>query len=51
MAAQLDQDLNLIVADADWWTVHCGYSPILATAIHNGHEVRSDLERTDGDLP
>lgn len=25
---------------ADWWTVHCGLSPILATAIHNGHAVR-----------
>jgi hypothetical protein len=36
-----DQDLELQTDDADWWTVHRGFSPILATAIHNGHTVRS----------
>ncbi len=29
---------------ADWWTLHRGCSPVLATAIHNGHTVRADLE-------
>jgi hypothetical protein len=43
MAMQLDPDLNLIAADADWWTLHRGFSPVLATAIHNGHAVRSEL--------
>jgi N-formylglutamate amidohydrolase len=32
------------VNDTDWWTVNRGCSPILATAIHNGHNVRSDVE-------
>jgi hypothetical protein len=26
----------------DWWTVHRGASPILGTAIHNGHEVSAE---------
>jgi hypothetical protein len=26
----------------DWWTVHRGASPILGTAIHNGHEVSTE---------
>jgi N-formylglutamate amidohydrolase len=36
--------LGLFASDADWWTVGRGFSPILGTAIHNGHEVRSDVE-------
>jgi len=28
----------------DWWTVHRGLSPILATAIHNGHAVRPAIK-------
>jgi len=27
----------------DWWTTHRGASPIVGTAIHNGHTVRADL--------
>mgnify|MGYP002621190906 FL=1 len=27
-----------------WWTVHRGASPVLATAIHDGHQLRPDLE-------
>ncbi|WP_348598727.1 N-formylglutamate amidohydrolase [Phyllobacterium sp. SB3] len=29
---------------SDWWSVHCGCSPIIATAIHNGDLVRSSVE-------
>ena len=36
--------MGLFASDADWWTVGRGFSPILGTAIHNGHEVRSDVE-------
>ncbi|PSH70414.1 N-formylglutamate amidohydrolase [Phyllobacterium brassicacearum] len=32
--------MNREVGTADWWTVHRGLSPVLATAIHNGHAVR-----------
>lgn len=32
--------MNREIGAADWWTVHRGLSPILATAIHNGHAVR-----------
>ena len=28
--------------DAAWWTVHRGDGPIVGTAIHNGHAMRSD---------
>jgi hypothetical protein len=34
----------LLASDADWWTVNRGFSPILGTAIHNGHKVRDDVE-------
>jgi hypothetical protein len=27
----------------DWWSAHRGASPIVGTAIHNGHHIRSDL--------
>ncbi|WVT07939.1 N-formylglutamate amidohydrolase (plasmid) [Sinorhizobium chiapasense] len=30
--------------DDEWWTQHRGDSPIVATAIHNGHAVRSAVE-------
>ena len=39
-----DQDLKFETGDADCWTVHRGFSPILATAIHNGRTVRSAVE-------
>lgn len=29
----------------NWWTVHRGLSPVLATAIHNGHAVRPAIAR------
>ena len=50
MASPLDivhaseRDLILLVNDADWWTINRGPSPILGTAIHNGHSVRGDIE-------
>jgi N-formylglutamate amidohydrolase len=50
MASSLDivraseKELMLRVNDADWWTVSRGFSPILGTAIHNGHNIRGDLE-------
>lgn len=31
--------------DDEWWTQHRGDSPIVATAIHNGHAVRGAVER------
>ncbi len=39
-----EKDLMLQASDADWWTVNRGFSPILGTAIHNGHKVRGDVE-------
>ena len=27
----------------EWWSAHRGASPIVGTAIHNGHHIRSDL--------
>ena len=36
-------DLELNVGEADWWTVHRGDSPVLATAIHNGRGVPANL--------
>src|SRR5680860_1001536 len=41
-----DETLLTIETDvADWWTVHRGDSPILGTAIHNGHEVQRSVEK------
>jgi hypothetical protein len=39
-----DEHLLLQVSAADWWTLHRGHSPVLATAIHNGHAIRPDME-------
>jgi hypothetical protein len=39
-----DRDLTLQTGVADWWAVHHGFSPILGTAIHNGHAVRRVVE-------
>lgn len=39
-----EEQFQLHVGNADWWTVHRGCSPVLATAIHNGHAVRAELE-------
>jgi hypothetical protein len=39
-----EKDLVLPTGAADLWTVNRGYSPILGTAIHNGHKVRGDVE-------
>jgi len=46
MAANLDiiNDLTLPVHHDDWWTVNRGCSPIVGTAIHNGHNVRGEVE-------
>jgi hypothetical protein len=40
----IEAGVELRTGDQDWWTVHRGEGPILATAIHNGHEVRPDAE-------
>lgn len=39
-----EQGLALKTTDRDWFTIHRGASPVLGTAIHNGHEVRHDVE-------
>jgi hypothetical protein len=39
-----EKDLMLLTSAADWWTLNRGFSPILGTAIHNGHKVRDDVE-------
>ena len=39
-----ENDLMLLTSADDWWTVNRGFSPILGTAIHNGHQVRDDIE-------
>lgn len=39
-----ENGLLLETRDRDWWTLHRGDSPILATAIHNGHEVYRAVE-------
>jgi hypothetical protein len=31
--------------DGRWWTVQRGGGPVLATAIHDGHELRGEVER------
>jgi len=36
-----------VIADPDplgWWSAHRGASPVIGTAIHNGHHLRGDLE-------
>jgi N-formylglutamate amidohydrolase len=33
-----------VIDRSAWWTVHRGASPVLATAIHDGHLVRPELE-------
>lgn len=38
-----EEQLLLPVGAADWWTLHRGHTPVLATAIHNGHAVRRDM--------
>ncbi|WP_322867969.1 N-formylglutamate amidohydrolase [Aquicoccus sp. G2-2] len=39
-----EQGIKLETNDRDWWTTHRGASPVLGTAIHNGHEVNPALE-------
>lgn len=39
-----EKGVALKTADRDWFTVHRGASPVLGTAIHNGHEVRHEME-------
>nr|WP_306263795.1 N-formylglutamate amidohydrolase [Pararhizobium sp. IMCC3301] len=39
-----EKGISLKTTDRDWWTVHRGASPVLGTAIHNGHEVDATLE-------
>jgi hypothetical protein len=36
-------DFELTVGETDWWTVHRGDSPVVATAIHNGRGVPREL--------
>ena len=37
------EDVILRPDPQDWWTTHRGASPIVGTAIHNGHHIRDDL--------
>ena len=39
-----ENDLTLLTGATDRWTLNRGFSPILGTAIHNGHKVRDDVE-------
>lgn len=39
-----EQGIALETDDRDWWTIHRGASPVLGTAIHNGHEVDYEME-------
>jgi hypothetical protein len=39
-----EEQLLLPVGTVDWWTLHRGDSPVLATAIHNGHSLRPEME-------
>lgn len=40
-----EEGLQLETNEADWWTVHRADSPIIGTAIHNGHEVLLEVEK------
>lgn len=37
------ENVTLTSGSNDWWSTHRGASPIVATAIHNGHHVRDDV--------
>jgi hypothetical protein len=39
----LSNELEQVVSALDWWTVHRGNSPVVATAIHNGKGIPPDL--------
>ena len=39
----MEDTLKLAPGEADLWSVHRASSPLLGTAIHNGHTVRADL--------
>ncbi|WP_245409855.1 N-formylglutamate amidohydrolase [Pararhizobium haloflavum] len=36
-------DVGLPHEAGDWWTIHTGEAPVIATAIHNGHAVRPEV--------
>ncbi len=38
------KDVILEPDPEDWWSAHRGASPIVGTAIHNGHHIRGDLQ-------
>lgn len=39
-----EQGIAVKTTNRDWFTIHRGASPVLGTAIHNGHEVMTDME-------
>lgn len=39
-----EQGIALKTTNRDWFTIHQGASPVLGTAIHNGHEVKHEME-------
>jgi hypothetical protein len=41
-----DEPLALMADSADLWSVHRAASPLIGTAIHNGHQVRPELMAT-----
>ena len=38
-----EEEVQLDTGSKDWWTMHRGASPVLGTAIHNGHEVNREM--------
>ena len=40
-----EEDVQLETDSRDWWTMHRGASPVLGTAIHNGHEVNREMAK------
>jgi N-formylglutamate amidohydrolase len=48
MEINRSQDSNAAFAltvGGEWWTQHRGHSPVVATAIHNGHAARDAVKR------
>ncbi|WEK06158.1 MAG: N-formylglutamate amidohydrolase [Candidatus Devosia phytovorans] len=43
-ARPVRDDLHLQVEEADLWSMHRAASPLIGTAIHNGHYVRADIK-------
>ncbi|MBP1860547.1 N-formylglutamate amidohydrolase [Rhizobium herbae] len=42
------QDVIVDSDSEDWWSAHRGASPVVGSAIHNGHHIRGDLQELIG---